>query len=395
MDKLRIGVIGVGSVVREIYQYLYYRSSYSPFLEIVGIADPSPEARRWFCDTFHFPAERAFESHTELFRQVELDVAQVNTPDSLHCKPTLDALAAGKDVLVPKPTATTVRDADAMIRAAQENGRLLAVDFHKRGDPRFREAEARYRSGRYGRFQFAVWYMIDKILVVDPNRAPRFFASPDFAERNSPVSFLTVHMADTFMNIVGLKPVEVRATGFSQKLPSLSPVAVKGYDLVDTEIGMENGGVAHIVTGWHLPNSAHSLTVQESRMICTDGLLDLGIDTPGYREIHAEGLFEVNPLYKNFDSSGMVSGYAIDNPGRLLRKILAARRGELDDKARAAMLDPIELGFFTTAVLQAAEESLARGAAVAKGVVAGTPVRIADLLRRELGQAAAVTYGLA
>ncbi len=392
MEKLRIGVVGLGAVVRDIYQYLYYRSDFTPFIQIAGVADPSPAARQWFCDTFHFPVDRAFATHQELLDKVEFDVAQINTPDVLHCGPAVDALKAGRDVLVPKPTAATIQDVHTMIRTARENGRLLAVDFHKREDPRFKEAEARYRSGRYGQFQAAVWYMVDKILVVDPNREPPFFATPGFAEKNSPISFLTVHMADSFMKIVGLKPVEVRATGFSQKLPALKPKAVKGYDLVDTEIRFENGGVAHIITGWHLPNMAHSLTVQESRMICTEGMLDLGIDTPGYREIHAEGLFEVNPLYRNFDRHGMVSGYAVSNPGRLLQKLLAARSGHLGDEVRQAMMAPIELGFCTTAVLEAAETSLKQGRTVAPGVTAGGPVVMADLVRDRIG-ADAAGYG--
>ena len=77
--------------------------------------------------------------------------------------------------------------------------------------------------------------MIDKLLVADPNHSPRFFASPDFAEKNSPLSFLTVHMADAFLRIVDLKPVSVRASAWSQKLPGLKPISVKGYDLCDTE----------------------------------------------------------------------------------------------------------------------------------------------------------------
>lgn len=393
MEKLRIGVMGVGCVVREIYQYLYYRSDFSHLLEIEGIADPNEQARQWFCETFNFPADRAYATHTELLDGVDFDVAHVNTPDSMHCQPVIDSLEAGKDVLVPKPTATTVSDAHRMIQAARDAGRLLGVDFHKREDPRFKEAEARYQSGRYGQFQTAVWYMLDKLLVVDPNREPRFFASADFAEQNTPVSFLTVHMADIFMKIVGLKPVEVRATGFSQKLPSLAPIAVNGYDLVDTEIRFENGGVAHIITGWHLPDTAHALTIQESRMICTDGVLDLGIDTPGYREIHADGIIEVNPLFKNFDKSGMVSGYSVSCPGRILQNFLAARQGALSDAARAAMMDPIELGFCTTAVLQAAEESLKSGQETAPGVTSGTPVDLGELLTREIGSAAAAEYG--
>ena len=40
MNKLRLGVIGTGSVVREIYQYLYFSSEYSHLLSIEAAADP-------------------------------------------------------------------------------------------------------------------------------------------------------------------------------------------------------------------------------------------------------------------------------------------------------------------------------------------------------------------
>ncbi|MEI6568226.1 MAG: hypothetical protein WCR20_16225, partial [Verrucomicrobiota bacterium] len=48
--NLRLGIIGAGSVVREIYQYLYFRSQYSPLLDVVAVADPNDEYREWFID---------------------------------------------------------------------------------------------------------------------------------------------------------------------------------------------------------------------------------------------------------------------------------------------------------------------------------------------------------
>ena len=58
--KLRIGIIGAGSVVREIYQHLYFRSSYSPMLEICAVAEPNEQFRNWFGDLAGIPAERRF-----------------------------------------------------------------------------------------------------------------------------------------------------------------------------------------------------------------------------------------------------------------------------------------------------------------------------------------------
>ncbi len=392
--KLRVGVIGAGSVVREIYQYLYFRSQYSALLEICGVADPNEEYRNWFGDLASLPRERRFASHKDLLAGVDLDAVQINTPDHLHCAPALDALAAGLDVVVPKPTAATVKDAHAMIQSARRTGRFLGIDFHKREDPRIKEAEARFQTGRYGTFQAAVFYMLDKLSVADPNHSPRFFASPDFVVKNTPVSFLTVHMADALMKIVKLVPVQVRATGYAQKLPSLKPLPVEGYDLVDTEILFATGAVAHILSGWAVPNSAWAATVQSARLICSDGLIDLGLDTPGLREIHAEGIFEVNPLFRNFEKDHTVTGYGMSNPGRLYQQILALRNGQLSEAQRDIAFDPMTLGFYTTLVLEGAEKSLDEGKKLSTGATLGPAVDLRTLVTTELGADAARDYGL-
>ena len=391
--KLRLGIIGAGSVVREIYQHLYFHSSYSPILELCAVADPNDQFRNWFGDLAGIPVERRFTDYKEMIAKVELDAVQVNTPDHLHCAPTVAALNAGLDVVVPKPTAATLKDAHAMIQTARQTGRYLGVDFHKRDDPRIKEAEARFQSGRYGTFQAAVFYMVDKLNIVDPNHTPRFFASPDFAEKNTPASFLTVHMADALMKIINLVPVQVRALGYSHKLPALKPIAVNGYDLVDTEVLFDTGAVAHIITGWAIPNTAWANTVQSGRLICSDGLIDLALDMPGLREIHADGIFEVNPLFKNFEKDKSVTGYGISGPGRLYQQMLALRNGQMSAADRAEAMSPMTLGFHTALVLEAAEKSLAAGKRLQSGATLGTTTDLRQLVGDELGAAVAKEYG--
>jgi predicted dehydrogenase len=391
--RLRLGVIGAGSVVREIYQHLYFHSVYSDLIEVCAVADPNDEYRNWFGDLARLPKARRFASHRDLLARVKLDAVQINTPDHLHCGPALDAFRAGLDVVLPKPTAATVKDVHAIILAARKARRFLGVDFHKREDPRIKEAEARFQSGRYGTFQAAMFCMLDKLLVADPNHNPRFFASPDFAERNTPVSFLTVHMADALMKIVNLIPVQVSATGYAHKLPTLKPKAVNGYDLVDTEIRFATGAAAHILTGWALPNSAWSTTVQSGRLICSEGLIDLGLDAPGLLEIHPEGVCEVNPLFRNFGKNGSVTGYGISSPGEMYRRVLARRNGERSATTENAT-DPVELGLYTTLVLEGAERSLAQGQRLDSGATLGVPVDLRALAARQIGRTAARGYGL-
>lgn len=386
--KLRLGIIGAGAVVREIYQHLYFRSHYSELLQVCAVAEPNEEHRNWFGELAGIDPRNRFADYLQMLVAREFDAIQVNTPDHLHCRPTLDALNAGLDVVVPKPTAATVKDAHAMIQAAKESGRFLGVDFHKREDPRIKEAAARFQSGRYGTFQAGVFYMLDKLAVADPNHSPRFFASGDFAEKNTPVSFLTVHMADALMHIVGLIPVRVRAFGYSHKLPSLTPLPVRGYDLVDTEVIFDTGAVVHILTGWALPNSAWSTTVQSGRLICSDGLIDLNLDSPGLCEIHRDGVVQVNPLFRNFEKGNTVTGYGISNPGRLYQQILDWQNGRTSPAEKEAALSPRVLGFYTTLVLEAAEKSLTEGQPGGQGVKLGAPVDLRELVSNELGSAA-------
>ncbi len=391
-SALRLGIIGTGSVVREIYQYLYFRSRYSAGVRVEAACDTSPQALREFADAWKVPEHRRFSSYREMIRRVELDAVAVNTPDSLHREPAISALEAGLDVILPKPTADRIADAHAMLQAVRATGRFLGVDFHKREDPVTREARARVRAGQYGTLQSSVWYMLDRILVSDPNHQPRFFSSADFAEKNSPVSFLTSHMADTFMYITGLRPLEVRATGYRQKLPSLQPVPVQGYDTVDTEVLFEGGPLAHIITGWALPNTANSLTVQSARLLFSDGMLELWQDRYGYHEVTPQGIDDRNILFRTFEETGLVTGFGMDCPGRILQAIARFRSGEMSAPEREALLSPFSLGFYTTLVCECAHESLARGTAGGAGVVLGRSVDARQLLRERIGPAADEYY---
>ena len=386
MEKLKLGIIGTGSVVREIYQYLYFKSDYSHLISIEAICDVNEKGLHEFGDKHNIPRSRRFPDYREMVSKVKLDAVAVNTPDSFHKDPIIYSLDAGLDVLVPKPLADRIKDAYEMCEKAKATGRLLGVDFHKREDPRIKEAKTRFQNGDYGQFQSSVWYMLDKLLVADPNHVPRFFASEDFAVKNTPVSFLTVHMADAFMTITELKPVEVKAIGYKQKLPSLKPIPVDGYDLVDTEIVFENGGICHIITGWALPNSAHATTVQSARIIGSEGLLDMNIDMPGYREILADGIFERNPLFRNFEPDGTVSGYGMNSPGKIIQNILKHKNGTLTNVEKERLNSLFTLGFWTTLVCEAAHVSLTEGKEISKGAIEGKKIILKDLILREIGK---------
>jgi predicted dehydrogenase len=383
MRKLKLGIIGTGSVVREIYKHLYFHSDYSQNMDILGVCDVFEAGVKSFAEENNLPAEMCYTDYKKMIDTLDLEAVAINTPDSLHKEPAIYALEAGLDILIPKPTADTIADAHAIIEKAKELNRFVGIDFHKREDPRFKEAKARFKENAYGELQSATWYMLDKLLVADPNNEPRFFASPDFAEKNTPVSFLTVHMADAFMFVTEMKPKLIKATGYKQKLPSLSPIAVNGYDLVDTEIICENGATCHIITGWTIPNTAYANTVQSARLIGSEGYLDLALGQPGFHEVLPDGIYERNPLFRNFESDGTVSGYGISSPGRILRNITRFRDGEMSADELEDLMSPFSLGFYTTVVCEAAHKSLDEGQDIGNGVTHGAYVDVAALVKEQ------------
>src|SRR5437764_953673 len=85
----------------------------------------------------------------------------VLAPHPFHAALTLDCLAAGAHVLVEKPIAVQVAEADLMIEAAERAGRLLAVNLQHRTRSEIRTADKLIQSGRLGDIQrvemVAIW----------------------------------------------------------------------------------------------------------------------------------------------------------------------------------------------------------------------------------------------
>jgi UDP-N-acetyl-2-amino-2-deoxyglucuronate dehydrogenase len=81
----------------------------------------------------------------------EVDVIAICTPSGTHAFQALAAAKAGKHLIVEKPMATTLEDADAMIQACEAKQRLLAISFQRRTQPLFRRLKALVDDGLFGK----------------------------------------------------------------------------------------------------------------------------------------------------------------------------------------------------------------------------------------------------
>jgi predicted dehydrogenase len=94
-------------------------------------------------EEYGVPRERQFTDYRDLVRS-DID-AVIVCPSGSHAAPSIAAAEAGKHVLVEKPMCTTVREAEAMVAAADRAGVILQVAYMKRHEPAYQFAQARVR----------------------------------------------------------------------------------------------------------------------------------------------------------------------------------------------------------------------------------------------------------
>lgn len=112
MDKLKIGVIGCGSIAKHRHLPEYANNEN---VEVVAVCD-IVEERAWkIADAV---GAKAYTNYKELLANVDVEAVSVCTPNYLHAPISIDALNAGKHVLCEKPMATSSEEAQSMIDAA-------------------------------------------------------------------------------------------------------------------------------------------------------------------------------------------------------------------------------------------------------------------------------------
>lgn len=142
-------LIGAGD--RGAQSYAPYALAHPGELRFVAVAEPNPARRQRFAAAHAIPPARQYPTWEHLLAQGQIaDLAFVTTMDSLHTGPCLAALAAGYDVLLEKPMATTLEDCIGLVQTAERAGRILQICHVLRYTPFFDKLHQIIESGRLG-----------------------------------------------------------------------------------------------------------------------------------------------------------------------------------------------------------------------------------------------------
>jgi len=146
MGTYRVGMLGVGP--RGLKQARAYMAH--PRTELAALSDVDPE--RLAKASAEFGVERTYSDYHEMLDREDLDIVNIPTRTDLHAPLTIGVLEhrAPKAIVVEKPMANSLADADRMVELAETTGTRLAVHHQTRTTPPFLVAERMINAGEIG-----------------------------------------------------------------------------------------------------------------------------------------------------------------------------------------------------------------------------------------------------
>jgi predicted dehydrogenase len=147
--KLNIGVIGCGRATETRHLPALARL---PCAEVVGLADINSDLLHRIADGFGI--EHRHQDYRRLLDDVTVDAVAVCVPAHSHVEVALAAMAAGKHVLIEKPLAITLADAERISARAAENPELkVMMGLNMRWHRLIRKARAIIETGGVGKVE--------------------------------------------------------------------------------------------------------------------------------------------------------------------------------------------------------------------------------------------------
>jgi predicted dehydrogenase len=152
---MRYCLIGCGRVSPE-----HIRAAKNNGLEICAVCDIDPESAKANLGFAPFgikglghpatPGTGFYTDYREMLAQEKPELIAIATPSGLHAQMALDCLAAGAHVIVEKPIAMTLEDAQKLIKAADETGLVVCNNLQNRFNPAVRALREAVEAGRFG-----------------------------------------------------------------------------------------------------------------------------------------------------------------------------------------------------------------------------------------------------
>ena len=330
--QLNVAVVGCG-IFGELHVATYAAFERS---NLVAICDINEQRARELGEKFGC---KWCTDVQEIAADDSIEAVSVATPDFAHREVAAALARAGKHLLIEKPLATSVEDAEAIVGAVQAAGVLAMVDFHNRWNPALRAFKEPLERGEIGKLRTMLGRLSDRIEV-----ATDWFT---WSGKTGPEWFLGSHLTDVACWFFDEPPSRVFAEGRKDVL------AARGIDCYDTmHIHLTfPKGFATLENSWIVPKSWPMICDFYVSLQTTEARADIdlshqGITLAGADRIDRPFLYGNTPI-----GADEKFGFAAMSIRDFVRAV----------QAGGPMPAPLELGLRNVKILAAAVRSAETG----------------------------------
>lgn len=299
---MNIAVIGAGGNIARRHAYGYLRIPENAKIAVVVDMNKAAAKRR----KAMWAAESWTLDYADALRQEDVEAVDICLPHHLHADVAIAALEAGKHVLVEKPMATTLRDADRIIRAAEKSGLTFMVAESARFVPAHQHVKELLDRKALGRISLA------RTLQGGPGCLKKMLDPKSWkgtADRGGGGALIDsgVHRLDLYRWFLG--EVDYVYAWMEQQEKKLKK---KCEDNAVVLLKFKNGAVGELITSWTIRNPWNEiLEIYGNKGTALVDILSsqpLAIFSPKFRK---EGWF-----YPSIEHSGGWPGWLLDSIAR-------------------------------------------------------------------------------
>lgn len=170
MNSINVGIIGIGNM-GSAHAFCIAKGGVEG-MNLVAVCDISESK----CSGIkaQYPHISVYSDYKEMLENPEIDAVIIAVPHPLHADIAIDALKAGKHILVEKPIDIAVSKAKMLNEFAKTSGKVFAIMFNQRTNELFEKARDIVKSGELGELQRTVW------IVTNWYRTQKYYDSGDW-----------------------------------------------------------------------------------------------------------------------------------------------------------------------------------------------------------------------
>jgi predicted dehydrogenase len=152
-DRVRVGVVGCGDRMKGALIPAFLQNSKDMNFQLVAVSDIWNRRREEgaaYIQKLSGNPIAAVRNNDDLYSRNDVDAVLIATADFQHALHGVEAVNAGRDAYVEKPTAHTMPDARKFLAAVHRTGRIVQVGTQRRSTPSYQKAAAYIKTGAFG-----------------------------------------------------------------------------------------------------------------------------------------------------------------------------------------------------------------------------------------------------